>query len=223
MTDLAKTLERLLSAYRKPDSTTADAFALRSHMVAHADEIVAALHRTGQLIVAQAGDVEAVARAIESARCPGREGPFGGYDYGHNEAFYGKSPEGGRYVIRDFRDPTSSDWGKWLHQTDDSEAHEVMFAKMTRDHIAQAAIAAMPSLAAKEAEIAALQAELAEAREVPGRIVAWLREDAGWTADELRRLHTRKALTPAMTGNWEAIINTKFGIATAIEARDWSK
>ncbi|MDT0507549.1 hypothetical protein [Novosphingobium sp. MMS21-SN21R] len=71
--DLAKTLEGLLSAYRKPDSTTADAFALRSHMVAHADEIVAALHRTGQLIVAQAGDVEADAaryRWLRDHSCP---------------------------------------------------------------------------------------------------------------------------------------------------------
>jgi len=41
--------------------------------------------------------VEAVAKAIKQAECPGREGPYGGYDYGHNEAFYGKAPECGRY------------------------------------------------------------------------------------------------------------------------------
>ncbi len=87
-------------------------------------------------------EVEAVKAAIKLASCPGREGPFGGYDYGHNEAFYGPAPEDGRYVIRDFRDRKSPDWGKWLHQTDNREEHEAMFAKMTDDHIAQAAIAA---------------------------------------------------------------------------------
>ena len=88
-------------------------------------------------------EIQAVARAIKSASCHGREGPFGGYDYGHNEAFYGPAPEGGRYVIRDFRDPSSPDWGAWLHQTNDRDEHESMFAKMTDDHVAQAAIAAL--------------------------------------------------------------------------------
>jgi hypothetical protein len=40
---LADELEKLLTAYRKQDSTTADAFALRSHMVAHADAILSVL------------------------------------------------------------------------------------------------------------------------------------------------------------------------------------
>lgn len=74
-------------------------------------------------------EVEAVKAAIKLASCPGREGPFGGYDYGYNEAFYGPAPEDGRYVIRDFRDPKSPDWGKWLHQTDNREEHEAMFVK----------------------------------------------------------------------------------------------
>lgn len=91
-------------------------------------------------------EVEAVKAAIKLASCPGREGPFGGYDYGHNEAFYGPAPEDGRYVIRDFRDPKSPDWGKWLHQTDNREEHEAMFVKMTDDHIAQAAIAALDAV-----------------------------------------------------------------------------
>ena len=88
-------------------------------------------------------EVEAVKAAIKLASCPGREGPFGGYDYGHNEAFYGPAPEDGRYVIRDFRDRKSPGWGKWLHQTDNREEHEAMFVKMTDDHIAHAAIAAL--------------------------------------------------------------------------------
>ncbi len=51
--------------------------------------------------------------------------------------------------------------------------------------------------AALRSEIAALQAELAEAREVPGRIVEWLNSQP-------ETLHHDD-------------------IATAIEARDWSK
>ena len=81
-----------------------------------------------------------MAEAMECASCPGREGPFGGYDYGHNEAFYGPAPEQGRYVIRDFRDPSSDGWGKRLHYSHDREQHERMFEKMTREHIAAAGL-----------------------------------------------------------------------------------
>lgn len=79
------------------------------------------------------GLVEEIARAIETAQCVGREGPFGGYDYGYPDD---KPVEGGRYVIRDFRDPRSPDWGQWLHQSSDREEHEAKFAEMTRHHIA---------------------------------------------------------------------------------------
>jgi uncharacterized small protein (DUF1192 family) len=87
--------------------------------------------------------IEAMAEAWERARCPGREGPFGGYDYGHDASFYGPAPEAGRYVIRDFRDPASPDWGKWLHQTNDREEYEAMFDRMTKAHCATAALAAL--------------------------------------------------------------------------------
>lgn len=84
--------------------------------------------------------VERVSAAIVRSGCPGREGPFGGYDYGYPD----DTPvKGGRYVIRDFREIGSPDFGKWLHQTDDATVHEEMFAKMTREHIARAAIEAM--------------------------------------------------------------------------------
>ena len=84
--------------------------------------------------------VEKVSAAIVRAGCPGREGPFGGYDYGYPD----DAPvKGGRYVIRDFREIGSPDFGKWLHQTDDAAAHDEMFAKMTREHIARAAINAL--------------------------------------------------------------------------------
>lgn len=81
--------------------------------------------------------VERVSAAIVRAGCPDREGPFGGYDYGYPD----DTPvKGGRYVIRDFREIGSPDFGKWLHQTDDAAAHDEMFAKMTREHIARATI-----------------------------------------------------------------------------------
>ena len=73
------------------------------------------------------------------------------------------------------------------------------------------------------AAITQLQAELAEAREVPGRIVAWLQDEAVKDAGVRRRLHAEKKLTQLMTEAWDTLIQTKTGIATAIEARDWSK
>lgn len=98
--------------------------------------------------------VEAMARAMETAECKGREGPFGGYDYGHNTDFYGPAPEGGRYVIRDFRDPSSPGWGAWLHQTDDSDEHNRVFNQMTEYHIARAALAvALPWAARKAGDV----------------------------------------------------------------------
>lgn len=117
-----------------------------------AELFVESAKKSGEQIAENAncsdGLVGRVADAIEAAKCPHREGPFGGYDYGHNEAFYGPAPEGGRYVIRDFRDPQKN-WGKFLHLTNDNAAHEAMFAKMTREHIAQAAIAALTNAAAE--------------------------------------------------------------------------
>lgn len=139
----------VLAQFRDPDALDSETLARHRETKtdpweANARFVVALVnaYRTGQLVPAQpSGDVvEAVADAIERANCPGREGPFGGYDYGHNEDFYGKAPEGGRYVIRDFRNPASRDWGKWLHQTDDPNEHLAIFEKMTREHIATAAI-----------------------------------------------------------------------------------
>lgn len=80
------------------------------------------------------------AKAADKARCPHREGPFGGYDYGHNNP---EPVQGGRYVIRDFRDPSSSDWGKWLHQTDDQAEHDRIFKRMTDEHIIHAILASL--------------------------------------------------------------------------------
>lgn len=84
--------------------------------------------------------VEKLARAMREAECPGREGPFGGYDYGHNTDFYGPEPEGGRYVVRDFRDPSSPDWGKWVHQTHDCAEHERALQRLTDAHVVSAVL-----------------------------------------------------------------------------------
>ena len=50
------------------------------------------------------------------------------------------------------------------------------------------------------------------------RIVAWLREDACKTREDLRRLHAARKLTIAQTAEWENLIALKSGIAAAIEA-----
>ncbi len=48
-------------------------------------------------------------------------------------------------------------------------------------------------------------------------VVAWLREDAGRTAKDVRQMHRKKLLTPKQTIEWEVQIETKTGIADAIE------
>lgn len=88
-------------------------------------------------------DFDAIGDAIKAAECPNRQAPYGGFDYGYNTDFYGPEPEGGRYVIRDFRDPSSESWGRWVHQTPDNDEHEEMFERLTRRHIAQAAVLAV--------------------------------------------------------------------------------
>jgi hypothetical protein len=51
-------------------------------------------------------------------------------------------------------------------------------------------------------------------------IVAWLRDDTGETAKDLRRLHANKRLSSQMTREWEHLIALKAGIADAIERGD---
>ena len=49
------------------------------------------------------------------------------------------------------------------------------------------------------------------------RIVAWPREDACKTREDLRRLHAARKLTIGQTAEWENLIGLKSGIADAIE------
>jgi hypothetical protein len=82
--------------------------------------------------------LDRVAEAITRAQCPGREGPYGGYDYGHRRE--DDLPCEGRYVVRDFRDVSSDTFGAWVHQTPDVEVHEAAFDRLTKRHIARAAL-----------------------------------------------------------------------------------
>lgn len=52
-------------------------------------------------------------------------------------------------------------------------------------------------------------------------IVAWLRDDAGKTRQDLTRMHRHRLLTMAQTAEWESMIELKSGIADAIERGDF--
>jgi len=62
--------------------------------------------------------------------------PYGGYDYGHNEAFYGPAPEAGRYVVRCERT------NEIVHQTKDCLAHDAAYQRLTNAFHARAALTA---------------------------------------------------------------------------------
>ena len=54
-------------------------------------------------------------------------------------------------------------------------------------------------------------------------VVSWLRDSGGEVAADLRRLHANKRLSPAMTKEWETLIQTKAGSATAIDTGEWKR
>lgn len=83
--------------------------------------------------------LDRVADAIEKARCPDREGPFGLYDYSNYRG--NEEP----HCVRDFRDPRSDTYGNIIFRSSDREEAERMYERLTRQHIAAAAIAAMNS------------------------------------------------------------------------------
>ena len=59
--------------------------------------------------------------------------------------------------------------------------------------------------------------------ETEARIIAWLREEADRDTETLRGLHRRKMLTPKQTIEWEALIELKGGLASAIERGEHRK
>lgn len=80
-------------------------------------------------------DAERVARAIERARCPGREGPYGLYDY----TAHGATTR--PYHVRDFRDPAADGYGRSVFMSSDPAAARAEFDRLTRVHIGRAALA----------------------------------------------------------------------------------
>jgi hypothetical protein len=63
--------------------------------------------------------------------------PYGGYDYGHNEDFYGPAPKSGRYVIR------CKKTDKIVHQTNDEAAHDAAYDLLTNIYHARAVLMAI--------------------------------------------------------------------------------
>lgn len=80
--------------------------------------------------------IERVADAIEMARCPDREGPYGLYDY---SSYQWVKP----YHVRDFRDPASATYGDCVFRSQYRASAEAEYTRLTRAHIALAAIEAM--------------------------------------------------------------------------------
>ncbi|MCE4223450.1 hypothetical protein HCU64_06775 [Methylobacterium sp. C25] len=102
---------------------------------------------------------EKVYAAIEKAQCPGREGPYGLYDYSNYEG--ASAP----HVVRDFRDMRSPDYGKFIFRSDDPAVARDEYDRLTRLHIGETALAAVdPSIAALRAENERLKAVEIEAR-----------------------------------------------------------
>lgn len=80
--------------------------------------------------------LDRVADAIEQARCPGRQGPYGLFDY----TSYGDPVP---HHVRDFRDPESKLYGSCVGAFADRQIAVELFETLTRHHIALAAIEAM--------------------------------------------------------------------------------
>jgi hypothetical protein len=71
---------------------------------------------------------------------------------------------------------------------------------------------------ALEAMRLAILSAVREAMEAERKaVVDWLRDDAIKTANEVRSLHARQKLTPLMSAQWDAMVQTKAGVAGSIE------
>jgi hypothetical protein len=78
--------------------------------------------------------IERAARALAESL---KRRPYGGYDYGYNEAFYGPAPEAGRYVVR------CEKTDKIVHQTNDEAAHNAAYDLLTNTYHARAVLIAV--------------------------------------------------------------------------------
>ena len=79
--------------------------------------------------------LEAIGKAIQESQQPGREGPFGLYDY----TDYGHPVP---HHVRDFRDYSSSTYGDCLFQSKDPDLARQVYERLTIEHMAIAAIKA---------------------------------------------------------------------------------
>jgi len=95
-----------------------------AHLIAAAPEFL-----SGELL-------DAVGLAIEQAGNPGREGPFGFFDY----TSYGDPVP---FHVRDFRDPKLDGYGKCVFKTTDRSEGLAAFERETRRHIARSAMSAL--------------------------------------------------------------------------------
>ncbi len=80
--------------------------------------------------------LERVGMAIERANNPGREGPYGLYDY----TTYGDPVP---HHVRDFRDMRSDTYGHTVFRSTDRDAARAEYERLTRCHIARAAVEAL--------------------------------------------------------------------------------
>jgi hypothetical protein len=88
---------------------------------------------------------------------------------------------------------------QWHMHCRPSEDHDTDWARGFYLRYARAALTVMPGQGERDA------------------IVDWLATDAASCADDLRKLHAAKKLTPMMTAEWEAMIAAKSGVAAAIQ------
>ena len=79
--------------------------------------------------------LDRIAAAIEAAQCPGREGPYGLYDYGYSNP----NPPDEPYCVRDFRDTRAARYGMTVFRSADRATAETKFEELTRRHVARAA------------------------------------------------------------------------------------
>jgi hypothetical protein len=79
--------------------------------------------------------LEAVWAAIDAAQAPGRQGPYGLFDYtGYGHAI--------PHHVRDFRDPGSEAYGDCVFRSTDPAQARAVYERLTREHVARAAIRA---------------------------------------------------------------------------------
>lgn len=96
--------------------------------------------------------IERVASAIDAAQCPGREGPYGLYDYSD---YPGNAAP---HRVRDFRDLKSDTYGNHVFKSTNRDEAKAEYERLTKEHVAKAAIeaaistGALPSLKVKALE-----------------------------------------------------------------------